>query len=260
MTSTLDRSGGPAVGESRGSRDRLAGAVALITGGGSGLGAATASVLAGAGVRVAVGDIARPGAERSVATVEEAGGEGLAIDLDVTDEASAAAAVSTILDRWGRLDVLVNNAGVDRTAPFEELTGEDWDRVIGVNLRGPVVMTAAVLPRMRDAGRGHIVNITSTAAKRAWENAAAYHATKWGLLGLSHALHAEARRYGVKVSAVVCGGMRTPFLLGRFPDLDPGLLQDPHNVAEAIRFVIDQPEETVIPEILVMPMRETSWP
>jgi short-subunit dehydrogenase len=100
----------------------------------------------------------------------------------------------------------------------------------------------------------------STAAKRAWPNASAYHATKWGLLGFSHALHTEARPLGIKVTAVVAGGMRTPFLLDRFPDLDPGVLQDPRNVAETIRFVLLQPPETVVPEVMVIPMRETSWP
>jgi short-subunit dehydrogenase len=107
---------------------------------------------------------------------------------------------------------------------------------------------------------GHIVNIASTASKRAWPNAAAYHATKWGLLGLSHALHAELRPQGIKVSAVVAGGMRTPFLLDRFSDIDPGVLQDPKSVAKTIRFVLTQPEETVIPEVMVLPMRESSWP
>jgi short-subunit dehydrogenase len=113
---------------------------------------------------------------------------------------------------------------------------------------------------MRRQGRGHIVNVVSTAARRAWANASAYHASKWGLLGFSHALHVEARPHQVKVTAVIAGGMRTPFLLDRFPDLDPGLLQEPRNVADAIRFVLTQPDETVIPELMVIPMRETSWP
>jgi NADP-dependent 3-hydroxy acid dehydrogenase YdfG len=113
---------------------------------------------------------------------------------------------------------------------------------------------------MRRQGSGHIVNIVSTAAKRAWANASAYHASKWGLLGLSHALHVEARPHRIKVAAVIAGGMRTPFLLDRFPDLDPGLLQDPRNVAETVRFVLTQPADTVIPEVTVIPMRETSWP
>lgn len=109
-------------------------------------------------------------------------------------------------------------------------------------------------------GRRHIVNVASTAAKRAWPNAAAYHASKWGLLGLSHALHAELRPQNIRVTAVVAGGMRTPFLLERFPELDPAQLQDPANVAEAIRAVLCMPPETVIAELIVLPMRETSWP
>ena len=166
----------------------------------------------------------------------------------------------SVADRHGRLDVLVNNAGVDVTAPFEEISIEDWDRILDVNLRGPVVMSRAAFPIMREQGRGHIVNVVSTAAKRAWPNASAYHASKWGLLGFSHALHTEARPLGIKVSAVVAGGMRTPFLLDRFPDLDPAVLQDPTNVADTIRYLLLQPDETVIPEVMVIPMRESSWP
>ncbi len=109
-------------------------------------------------------------------------------------------------------------------------------------------------------GGGHIVNSASTASKRAWPNAAGYHATKWGRPGLSHALHAELRPKGIKVTAVVAGGMRTPFLLDRCPDIDPGVLQDPVQVAKTVRFVLLQDEETVIPEVMVLPMRESSWP
>jgi short-subunit dehydrogenase len=79
-------------------------------------------------------------------------------------------------------------------------------------------------------------------------------------LGFSHALHVEARPHRVKVTALVAGGMRTPFLLDRFPDIDVEVLQDPHNVAETVRFILTQPAETVIPEVMVLPMRETSWP
>jgi NADP-dependent 3-hydroxy acid dehydrogenase YdfG len=99
-----------------------------------------------------------------------------------------------------------------------------------------------------------------TAAKRAWANASAYHATKWGLLGFSHALHAELRPHGIRVCAVVAGGMRTPFLLDRFPDLDQTKLQDPANVAETIKHVLLQPPGTAIAEVMVLPTQETSWP
>jgi NAD(P)-dependent dehydrogenase (short-subunit alcohol dehydrogenase family) len=156
--------------------------------------------------------------------------------------------------------VLINNAGTDVTLPLDELSIEQWDRVLRTNLRGPFLLAKAVLPTMKRRGAGHIVNIASTAALRTWPNASAYHASKWGLLGLSHALHAELRPHGIKVTAVIVGGMKTPFLLDRFPDIDVSTLQDPTVVARAVCFVVRQPQETVIPEIMVLPMRETSWP
>src|SRR5262249_24379814 len=124
---------------------------------------------------------------------------------------------------------------------------------------------------MKAARSGHIVNIASTAAKRAWANATACHATKWGLLGFSHALHVEARPSGVKVSAVIAGGTKTPLPFDRIPDLDPDphrepagatgdIRQEPADVAAAVRFLLTTPAGTVIPEIMVLPMRETSWP
>jgi NAD(P)-dependent dehydrogenase (short-subunit alcohol dehydrogenase family) len=242
----------------RGGRRSLRGSVALITGGGRGLGAAIARELVHAGASVVVADVR----DEDIASLRDELPAGTcdAIQLDVTDAAAVGSAVRGILDRHAGIDVLVNNAGVDRTAPFEELTSEDWDRVLGVNLRAPAMLSRAVWPTMRDAGGGSIVNIVSTAAKRAWANASAYHASKWGLLGLSHALHVEGRECGIVVSAIVAGGMRTPFLFERFPDLDPGVLQDPRNVAQAVRFVLESPAGTVIPEVMVLPTAETSWP
>ena len=234
--------------------------IAVVTGGGRGLGAAICRTLAEDGMQAIVADVNEELAGKTAAELE---GDGLAaapLHLDVTDERACAAAMDEIVERWGALDVLVNNAGIDRTVAIEELDVAEWDRIMAVNLRGPFVLARAVLPRMKQRGSGHIVNVVSTAAKRAWANASAYHASKWGLLGLSHAMHVEARPHGVKVTAVVAGGMRTPFLLDRFPDIDTAVLQDPRNVAETVRFVLRQPRETVIPEVMVIPMRETSWP
>ncbi|HWO93286.1 MAG TPA: SDR family oxidoreductase, partial [Dehalococcoidia bacterium] len=179
---------------------------------------------------------------------------------DVSEEDFVRTVVSSVLNDLGRVDVLINNAGVDVTVPIDDLMVADWDRILGVNLRGPFLMTKEVLPSMRELGQGHIVNIVSTAAKRSWPEAAAYHASKWGLLGFSHALHAELRASNIKVTAIIAGGMRTPFLLDRFPEIDTTTLQDPRAVAETVRFAITQPEGTVIPELMVLPLRETSWP
>jgi NAD(P)-dependent dehydrogenase (short-subunit alcohol dehydrogenase family) len=238
----------------------LRGKVALVTGGGRGLGEAICRTLDAAGATVIIGDVRTELAEQVARDMASTGGEAAALHLDVTDETQAQAAIRNITDTYGRLDILVNNAGVDLTVPVEEMGTKDWDRIIAVNLRGPFVMSKAVFPLMANQSGGSIVNIVSTAAKRAWANASAYHASKWGLLGLTYALHVEGRAKNIKVTAVVAGGMRTPFLLDRFPDIDVNVLQDPKNVAETVRFVLTQPAETVIPEVMVIPMRETSWP
>jgi NAD(P)-dependent dehydrogenase (short-subunit alcohol dehydrogenase family) len=234
--------------------------VVLITGGAGGLGAATARTLADAGAVVVVADVRAPAAETIADEIRGSGGKAMALACDVRDPRAAEQAVDVVTGAYGRLDVLVNNAGTDVTLPVSELSLADWDRVLGVNLHGPFAFARAAFPVMRDQGQGQIVNVVSTAAKRAWANASAYHASKWGLLGLSHALHVEGRAVGVRVTAVIAGGMRTPFLLERFPDLDPAALQDPASVAATIRFVLGVPDESVIPEVTVIPMRETSWP
>ena len=215
--------------------------VAFVTGGGRGLGAAICGELADAGYDVVAADLRPPG-----------GG----LQLDITREED----VVKTFSRLARLDVLINNAGVDYTLPIDELSTNQFDHVLAVNLRAPFMLAKHAARLMKRQGAGHIINIASTAAKRTWPNASAYHASKWGLLGLSHALHAELRPHRIKVMAVIAGGMRTPFLLDRFPDIDPGVLQDPANVAKTVRFLLTLPDESVIPEVMVIPMREGSWP
>jgi NAD(P)-dependent dehydrogenase (short-subunit alcohol dehydrogenase family) len=233
--------------------------VALVTGGGGGLGAAICRVLSQAGASVVIADLNREAAENLRVELQDQGGQAMALQLDVGDEHQVAQGLKYIVDEFGRLDILINNAGTDITLSITELEIKDWDQIIRTNLRGPFVISKLALPELQKRG-GHIFNVASTASKRAWANASAYHASKWGLLGFSHALHVEARALGVKVTAMIVGGMRTPFLLDRFPDIDPNVLQDPQNVAATMRYVLNLPAETVIPEIMVLPMHETSWP
>lgn len=203
-------------------------------------------------------DIDMDRADKVAARLRGEGARVAPLAMDVGDAAGIEAALDEAVAACGPLDAIVNNAGVDVTLPIDELPVEDWERVLRTNLTGPFLMAKLGLARM--AQDGQIVNIASTAARRAWPNACAYHASKWGLMGLSHALHAELRGRGIRVSAIIAGGMRTPFLLDRFPDIDESLLQDPANVARAVRFVLTQPPGTVIPEVMVLPMKETSWP
>ncbi len=242
----------------------LSGQVAIVTGGGSGLGEATCHALAARGALVVVVDIDGQNAERVASDVRARGGMATAIKADVRRVEDAQAVAARALAAAGRIDILVNNAAIDHTVPVSRMTVEQWDDVIGVNLRGPFLFVKAVLPVMERQRRGHIVNVASTAAKRAWSDAAAYHASKWGLVGFTRGLGVEGRRHNIKTTVIVPGGMRTHFF-DRFagtdiPMPDPDKLQDPRHVAELIAFVVSQPDGTVIQEAIVTPLLETSWP
>jgi NAD(P)-dependent dehydrogenase (short-subunit alcohol dehydrogenase family) len=239
----------------------LAGKVAVVTGGGSGLGAAICRALSEHGVRVVVADIRAESARKIADELDtRQPGNARAMALDVGDADAATAFFDDVVARFGGLDILVNNAGTDVTAPIDEISVEAFDRVLSTNLRGPFILTRAALPALRRRNGGDVINIASTAARRAWPNASAYHASKWGLVGLSHALHAELRGERIRVCALLAGGMRTPFLLERFEGIDLDTLQEPANVAQAVVAVLQMPAETVIPEIMVLPRRESSWP
>lgn len=234
--------------------------VIVVTGGGQGLGACICHSLSAAGAVSIPVDIALNKVERLVKEIKTAGNRSHGFLMDVSDEKNVDHVLKQVIKEYGKIDAVINNAGVDVTKSVEELSFEEWDKVIDVNLKGPFVVSKLAFQYLSQNGGGHIVNIASTAAKRTWANASAYHASKWGLLGLSHALHVEARKKNIKVTALIAGGMQTPFILERFPDVDPGLLQDPKNVADTVKYILCQPKETVIPEIMVIPMTETSWP
>lgn len=238
----------------------LHGKAVLVTGAASGLGAALARRLGASGASIVGVDLQAARLADSMTQLREHGVQAHALAADIAEPGAAARVVGQALDLLGRLDILVNNAGTDVTLPIAELPDADWLRVVGTNLTAPFLLSKYAAEAMRRQGGGQIVNIASTAAKRAWPNASAYHASKWGLLGLSHALHAELRPENIRVTAVIAGGMRTPFLLDRFPELDADSLQDPADVAEAIHAVLVLPPTTVVAELTVLPLRETSWP
>ena len=238
----------------------ISGELILVTGAAQGLGAAICRTLSQYGAFVIATDRNKEKLFRLADEIRQENGLIEAYIMDVSDPYSVEAAMNTIADEHGSLYAVINNAGIDYTKSIEELSFQEWSNVISVNLTGPFMVSKCIYPMMKKNGRGHIINIASTASKRAWPNATAYHASKWGLLGFSHALHAEARKDNIKVTAVLAGGMQTPFIFERFPDTDPSFLQDPVNVAETVLYTLCQPDGTVIPEILVIPMKETSWP
>jgi short-subunit dehydrogenase len=180
----------------------LGGRVALVTGASSGIGAATARELARRGARVALFARRKDRLESVAGEIRRAGGEGLVVAGDVTEPATVRAAVGGALQAWGRVDLLVNNAGVGFAAPFEAVTAEELRRLMEVNLVGVLTATQAVLPVMRRQGRGHVINVASIAGRRGAPFRSAYNATKFALVGLSEALRLELRGSGIHVSLV----------------------------------------------------------
>jgi len=241
----------------------LDGKVALITGGGSGLGEATARAFAKAGAAVAALDINLDNAER-VCRELQGDSRAVAYGCNVADAQAVEETVAAVAERYGRLDYVINCAAVDHVKSVDEMTVEQWDQIISINLRGPFLVAKAALPIMRRQRAGHIINIASTAATRAWGNASAYHASKWGLVGFGRGLGVEGRSDNIRVTTIIPGGMRTHFF-DRFPEQgipmpDERNLQDPANVAATILFVVQMPPESVVQEIIVTPLTETSWP
>jgi 2-hydroxycyclohexanecarboxyl-CoA dehydrogenase len=188
---------------------RLEARTAFVTGGASGIGAATARRLAAEGARVAIGDLDESGARDVAAEID-----GFGCVLDVADAASARAAVAAATEALGPVDILVNNAGTDRFAFFVRSDEELWDFVLGVNLRGVLACTHAVLPSMHERGRGVIVNVASEAGRVGSQGSATYSAAKAGVIGFTKAIARESARYGVRCNAVAPGPIETPLLNG----------------------------------------------
>jgi NADP-dependent 3-hydroxy acid dehydrogenase YdfG len=189
----------------------LAGQVVAITGGGRGIGRATAAALIVQGARVAIGDIDAPLAER---TAQELGGGTIGLSLDVTERTSFEAFLRAVETRLGPLDVLINNAGIMPVGPFVEETDATARRLIDINLNGVIIGSKLALSRFLPRGRGHLVNIASTAGKAGFPGGATYCATKHAVVGLSEAIRAEVRGTEIGVSIVMPVGVNTELYSG----------------------------------------------
>ncbi|WP_416984875.1 SDR family NAD(P)-dependent oxidoreductase [Streptomyces sp. T028] len=192
----------------------LEGRSVVVTGAGSGIGRATALAFAAEGARVLVADLNADGAQAVVKEIEEAGGTAVAVTGDLSEQAVVDEVTNTAVERFGGVDVLVNNAGImDRMSALADVTDAEWERVIRVNLTAPFLLTRAVLPHMLAAGKGAIVSTASEAGLRGSAAGAAYTASKHGIVGLTKNLAVMYRGKGIRANAIAPGGTKTAIVV-----------------------------------------------
>jgi 3-oxoacyl-[acyl-carrier protein] reductase len=235
---------------------KLAGRVAIITGGGIGIGAATARALASEGARVAL-------AGRHIETlavvageIEAAGGSAIAVPTNLLEERQIDGLVEKTLEAFGRADILVNNAGLGRWVKMEAMTAKVWDLTLNVNLRGAFLAARAVWPHMMRQGAGQIFNVSSIAGLESYEGQAAYCASKFGLNGLTEVLALEGGPHNIRAYAI-CPGAAETAIWGR--SVGPEVLKRmmrPEDIAEVIRWLALQPARLTFGPVVIRNLRD----
>ncbi len=244
----------------------LSGKAVAITGASSGIGEATALTLAKAGASVALGARRKDRIDELAARIEDEGGTAVALEVDVSDEAAARGFIEAAHERLGRLDTLVNNAGVMLLGPVEQADAEDWRTMVNVNLLGLMYCTHAALPIMLGQERGDIVNISSVAGRFARAGNAVYAATKFGVGAFSEGLRNEITERGVRVTLIEPGFVDTELQSHNTGEVLETLeamrehLRDPlraQDIANGILYAVSQPPNVSINEVLIRPTRQT---
>ena len=247
---------------------KLTGTIALVTGSSSGIGAATARRLAEEGASVAVVARRRDRLEALAAEIERVGGAALVVEADITDRTQAEAAVEQTVKRFGRLDTLVNNAGLMLLGPVVGADPEEWDRMIAINNHGLLYTTRAALPHLVKAAEdgprrvADIVNISSIAGRVAWNGYGVYNMTKFGVNGFTEALRQEVTQRHIRVGVLEPGGVATELGSHNNPEvrnemIDPFYDQTevlgPEDIADGVAYMVTRPRHTSIGELWIMP-------
>ncbi|AXL50372.1 short-chain dehydrogenase [Paraburkholderia caffeinilytica] len=225
----------------------LKGKNVVVTGGGRGIGRAIATVLAAYGAAVAVWDLNAEGAAQTADIIHEAGGKAIAVAGDAAVADAIADSAARTREELGPVTVLVNNAGISSYVPFTGLTEEVWDRIIGVNLKGPFLVTKEFIPDMLDAGWGRIVNISSSSAQTGAPAMAHYAASKGGVIGFTKALAIEFADKGITVNHVPPGFVDTPLVREGPVDVDAVARTmpmkragQPNDIAHAVAYLVSE--------------------
>jgi NADP-dependent 3-hydroxy acid dehydrogenase YdfG len=240
--------------------DNIEGKVVVITGASSGLGEAAARLLAEKGAKLVLGARRKERIDALVQEIAASGGSAEAVATDVTARVDVEALVGTAVERFGRVDVMINNAGVMLVSPVERLKVEDWDRMIDVNIKGVLYGIAAVLPVMQRQKSGHLINVSSVAGHKVRPTSAIYSATKHAVRALSEGVRQELKAYNIRSTIISPGAVATE-LVDRITEDDIREAAQPilkmaipaDSFARCVAFAISQPDDVDINEILFRP-------
>ena len=238
----------------------LAGKVAIVTGAGRGIGRTVALTISRSGAHVSL--VARTDTELHAvrAEIEAFPGSAIALPADVASEAEVVKVVRRTVELFGRLDIVVNNAGVGIFGPLAETTAEQWDRQMAVNARGPFLLCREAIPFLQQQDQSFIVNIASVVGVKGYINQAAYSASKHALVGMSQSLAKEVQRDGIRVHVLCPGGVDTQMVTQARPDLDRSVLIQPQEIADIVLFLVTRRGNAVIDELSIRRAASTPWP
>lgn len=237
----------------------LNGQVAIVTGASRGIGAAIAKRFAAEGAAVAIAARSAKDLGQVAREIAQAGGKTLPVATDVAREADVRRLVSLTKERFGRLDILVNSAGIGIFCPLADTPTEQWDRVMAVNARGPFMLCREAVPLMAESGGGCIINIGSVVSVKGYVNQGAYSASKHALLGLTKVLAQEVQDEGIRVHIICPGGVDTNLVTQARPDLDRSMLMTAREIADIAMFLVVQRGNAIIDQINVRRLVSKPW-
>jgi NADP-dependent 3-hydroxy acid dehydrogenase YdfG len=244
--------------------DNIAGKIIVVTGASSGLGEAAARHLSAAGAAVVLGARRTDRLDAIAKELTERGGEVLTLATDVTKRDQVRTLVDTAVEKFGRIDVMINNAGLMPHSPLERLKVDEWDRMIDVNIKGVLYGIAAALHHMKQQKAGHIINVSSVAGHKVTPAGAVYAATKHAVRALSEGLRQEVKPYNIRTTIISPGAVATELpdsiteadVSARIHDFYKKVALPADSFARAVAFAISQPEDVDINEILFRPTRQ----
>jgi 3-oxoacyl-[acyl-carrier protein] reductase len=236
----------------------LSGRVAIITGGGTGIGQGVAILLATLGCKILVCGRRIAALEKTVQLIQEEGGQAVAVRADVSDENDVSRIVETALKEFGRIDILINNAGIDGGGKIHQHDVSTWDQVMAINLRGPFLTSRVVLPLMREQQQGHIINISSESGIEYYQGDGAYGVAKHGLNALGEFIQRENQDFGIRVDTV-CPGMVVTEMTENSAGLNHSKCLYPEDIADLVAWLLTRRANIKIGTPILIQTMQNPW-